>query len=56
MPIKKELSICIMNAVSSWTIAGNQSYNFLKKVNIINVIGSFTCAIKDANANVSLED
>ena len=56
LPIKKGLSICIMHAVSSWTTAGNQSYNFLKNVNIINIIASFTCAIKDANANVSSED
>ena len=56
MPIKKGLSICIMNVVSSWSTAGKQIYNFLKNVNIINVIACFTCAIEDANANVSKED
>ena len=56
MPIKKGLSICIMHVVSSWTTAGKQIYNFLKNVNIINAIASFTCAIKYANANVSQED
>ena len=55
MPIKKGLSICIMHVVSSWMTAGKQSYNFLKNVNIINIIASFTCAIKDFNANVSKE-
>ena len=52
VPIKKGLSICI----SSLSTAEKQIYNFLKNVNIINVMASFTCAIKYANANVSQED
>ena len=45
-----------MHVVQPLSTARKQIYNFLKNVNIINVISSFSCEIKDANANVSQED